>query len=204
VSSPPPGHGVPAKVVAVAGAVAVAAGIASLVVFLTGGHSATARTPVAPSPSQPPPPPPSPPPNAGRQGSLARAFPNAVGSFTLDQASLQQDPILISDGATDSLEGTYSDNSGTQVLADLGAFGSPPAARREALGVARSFSRRGFSVASPQPLTDNRGAQIGVFVTADGSTIGQPNHVIESSNNLYEEFVGSDFSTLGEFSRSFP
>jgi hypothetical protein len=196
-------------VVAIAGAVAVGAGIAALVVFLSGGHGsslARARPPAAPSPSQPsvPPPPPTPSPSAGTQGNLASAFPNSVGSFTLDQGSLQQDPTLISDGATDSLEGTYSDSNGNQVLADLGAFGNPSRARNEVVVVARNFSRRGFSVASPQPLADNRGTQIGIFVTADGSTISQPDHVIESSNNLYEEFVGSDFSTLAEFSRTFP
>jgi hypothetical protein len=209
VEPPPPGHGVPALVVAIAGTVAVAAGIAALVVFLTGGHGtsvARAHAPSAASPRQPslPPPPPSPAPSTGTRGSLSSAFPNSVGGFTLDQNSLQQDPTLISDGATDSLQGTYSDSSGSQVLTDLGAFGSPSAARKEVAGVAGNFSKRGFSVGSPQPLTDNRGTQIGTFITADGSAINQPDHVIESSNNLFEEFVGSDFSTLAEFSRAFP
>jgi hypothetical protein len=127
-----------------------------------------------------------------------------VGNFTLDQNSLQQDPTLISDGATDSLQGTYSDNSGSQVGADLGSFGSPTAAQNEVRGVAANFSKRGFQVSSVQPLNDSSGTQIGIFLTADGSSLNQPSHVVESSNNLFEEFVGSDFSVLSQFSRTFP
>ena len=208
VSAPVPGHGIPARLIAVGGGAALLAGIAAVVVFLTGGgqSKATSRSSgTTPAPATAPPPPaPSPAPTTGQGGNLAGAFPNSVGSFTLDQSSLQQDSTLISDGATDSLEGIYSDNSGNQVGADLGSFSSPSNAQAEVQGVAANFTKRGFQVSPAQPLHDASGTQIGIFVTADGSSLSQPSHVVESSNNLYEEFVGSDFSVLSQFSRTFP
>ena len=195
VSAPVPGHGIPARLIAVGGGAALLAGIAAVVVFLTGGgqSKATSRSSgTTPAPATAPPPPaPSPAPNTGQGGNLAGAFPNSVGSFTLDQA--QQVVTILKYG-----------NSGNQVGADLGSFSSPSNAQAEVQGVAANFTKRGFQVSPAQPLHDASGTQIGIFVTADGSSLSQPSHVVESSNNLYEEFVGSDFSVLSQFSRTFP